>query len=214
MSAARGRFEGGSVLAACALGLAAMTALVLARSGGGEEAARALIRATAATSLTLFLLAFVASSLRRLSPRPATAWLLRNRRAIGLGFALSHAIHLAAIATLAMRWPGTFAATADAITRYGGGFGFVVVAALAATSSDAAQRRLGMHRWRALHRFGVWYVFAVFALSYGRALLHAGGYAPAAIALGAALALRLAAARTTRGTGTSSPREPIRSASR
>lgn len=204
--------QGARLVGTLALALAALAAGVVASAGGGEAAARALIRATAATSLALFLLAFTASSLRRLAPRRATAWLLRSRRAIGLGFAISHAIHLAAIVTLAARWPGTFAANADAVTRYGGGFGFVVVAALAATSSDAAQRRLGLRRWRALHRFGVWYLFAVFALGYGRALAHSAGYAPAVLALAAALALRVAAGRATRGRGTSSPRAPLRSA--
>jgi DMSO/TMAO reductase YedYZ heme-binding membrane subunit len=212
MSAARGRFEGGRMLATATLALVSMTALVVASAPDGEQACRALIRATARTSVTLFLAAFLASSLRRLWPRPITAWLLRNRRPLALSFALSHAIHGAAIVALATQYPSSYEQT-DLLTRYGGGFGFLVVAALAATSSDAAQRRLGMERWRTLHRFGAWYVFALFLLNYGPAVFFDATYAPASVAVWGALAIRIAAwRRATRATGTSSPPAPARSA--
>ena len=210
MAGPRGRFEGGRVLACVALALGAMTAAVLA-THAGEEGARALIRATARTSLPLFLAAFVASSLRRLWRHPVSAWMLRNRRQLGLGFALSHAIHLAAIVALATQWPSSYATT-SAVTRYGGGLGFLAAGLLAATSSDAAVRRLGARRWRALHRAGVWYLFGIFALNYGPAMFFEPRYAPASLAVWAALALRIAAWRVTRARGTSSPRETPRSA--
>ena len=50
-------------------------------------------------------------------------------------------------------------------TVYGGGFGFVMLAAMAATSNDASQRRLGAS-WRRLHRVGLYTVWIVFAVSY------------------------------------------------
>jgi DMSO/TMAO reductase YedYZ heme-binding membrane subunit len=212
MAARRGGFEGGRVLAAIALALGAITALVIATAGTGEDGVRALIRATARTSVSLFLLAFVASSLRRLWPAPFTTWLVRNRRFVGLGFALSHAIHATAIASLAAFFPSSYSTT-DPITKYAGGIGLVVVLALAATSNDAAVRRLGAARWRKLHRFGVWYVFVVFAFTYARAAVGDWTYVPGAAAMGAALALRFAAWRTaTRERDRSSLPAPARSA--
>jgi DMSO/TMAO reductase YedYZ heme-binding membrane subunit len=201
MAPRRGGFEGGRVLAACAVALGATAALVLAVDGTGEPGLRALIRTTARTSLPLFLAAFLASSLRRLWRRPITAWLLRNRRWLGLSFAVSHAIHLAAIVALATRFPSGFGAT-SAVTRYGGGLGFVAVALLAATSNDAAVRRLGPSRWRTLHRICVWYLFGIFALSYGPAAFFDPWYAPASAAIFAAAAIRFAAWRTRRAAHT------------
>ena len=213
MAKERGRLEGTAVWVAAALALAAMTAAVLAIEGTGEAGVRALIRATARSSLPLFLAAFVASSARRLWRHPFTAWLLRNRRQLGLSFATSHAIHLAAIVALATQWPDSFDAGASAATRYGGGLGFVLIALLAATSNDASVRRLGLRRWRTLHRVGVWYLFGIFLLNYGFAVLAKPSYAPASAAVFAALGLRIAAWRkgATRATGTSSPRAPARS---
>jgi methionine sulfoxide reductase heme-binding subunit len=211
MAARREGFEGGRVLAASALALGAMAAAVLVVDGTGEEGVRALIRATARTSLPLFLAAFLASSLRRLWRRPLTAWLLRNRRQLGLSFAVSHAIHLAAIVALATRFPSSFGTT-DAVTRYGGGLGFVMVALLAVTSSDAAVRWLGPARWRALHRIAVWYLFGIFALNYGPAVFFDPRYAPASLAIFAALVIRVAAWRATRARGKSSLPAPVRSA--
>jgi DMSO/TMAO reductase YedYZ heme-binding membrane subunit len=177
-----------------ALALFAMSAAVLTASGAGEEGVRALIRATARTSLAFFLAAFSASSARRLWQTPATAWWLRNRRQLGVSFAVSHALHLAAIVALAAGWPDSFRGGVDAVTLVGGGFGYAMLAAMAATSSDAAVRALGARRWRLLHRVGIWTLFLIFASNYLPAPLHDARYAPAALALVGALALRVAAA--------------------
>src|SRR5688500_4145822 len=66
-------------------------------AGTGEEGVRMAIRASARTSVVLFGLAFVASSLYRLAPSAFSRWLIANRRYLGVSFAVSHAIHLAAI---------------------------------------------------------------------------------------------------------------------
>jgi DMSO/TMAO reductase YedYZ heme-binding membrane subunit len=191
------RLEGGRLVAACALALAAMVAFVLAVSGTGEPGVRAVIRWTARSSLVLFLATFVASSLRRLWRAPASAWLLRNRRALGLSFAVSHALHLAGILALAVRVP---TATFEPATVVGGGVGYAFIAAMAATSSDAAVRRLGALRWRLLHRTGSWLVFAIFAQNYLVAPFVNPAYAPLGLAVAAALALRLAARQRRRKT--------------
>ena len=184
-------FEGWPLVAWSALALLAMTALLLAVYGAGEPGLRVLIRATARSSLALFLPAFAASSLRRLWPTPLSAWLLRNRRQVGVSFALSHGVHLAAILVLAAGHPDTFAPAAATVV--GGGVGYVFIAALAATSSDAAVRKLGARRWKLLHRAGVWVIFGIFALNYVPAPLHDLRYAPASLAMLGALGLRIGA---------------------
>jgi len=187
------RFEGWTITAVASIALLVMSALVLAGAGTEEAGVRALIRATARSSLALFLAAFTASSLRRLWRHDATAWLLRNRRYVGVSFAVSHALHLAGIVTLAARWPESFWSKTNDVTLYGGGLGYLFIAALTATSSDAAVQRLGQRRWKRLHRAGVWTLFAIFLLNYGPAFLVSPSYLPASVAVFAGLGVRVAA---------------------
>jgi len=58
-------------------------------------------RATARTSVVFFTAAFAASALRRRWPNGATAWMLRNRRQLGVSYAASHFIHLLLILAVA-----------------------------------------------------------------------------------------------------------------
>jgi DMSO/TMAO reductase YedYZ heme-binding membrane subunit len=188
------RFEGTAVVGWSSLALVGMTAFLLAIYGTHEEGVRVVVRATARTSLIYFAAAFAASGLRRLWRAPLSAWLLRNRRYIGLSFAVSHAIHLGAILTLAATVPG-FAANVSRVTAIGGGFGYVLIAGMVLTSNDTTVRRLGRRRWRALHLLGMWVVFGIFVSSYLGRALHNPNYVPHAALLAAALTVRLWPAR-------------------
>jgi sulfoxide reductase heme-binding subunit YedZ len=195
--AARSRVEGPRVIAMAGAAVGAVVAIVLARDGTGEVGLRAGIRATALTSMLLFVAAFAASSLVRLAPGPRTKWLLRNRRYLGLSMALSHAGHLALIVTVVARDPD-FWARIKATTKVGGGLGYVLLAAMVATSTDGAVRRLGRRRWRALHATGMYTLFAIFAFTYAGHIAAAPIYIAPVALLAAALALRLAARLRTR----------------
>lgn len=190
MARRSGAFEGPILLPWAALALAALAAGVLAVHGAGEVGVRALLRATAASSLVLFLAAFAASALQRRLRAPATAWLLRNRRQVGLAMALSQALHGAAIGALVLRWPAA-GATIPAATRVVGSLGYVALVALVLTSNDRAVARLGSRRWRRLHRAGGWTLWTVFALSYGPGFATAPVPAFASAALVAVAGLRL-----------------------
>lgn len=67
--------------------------LILLIKGINETSFRIAIRFTARTSCILFLLAFTASSLRRIQSNPLTNWLVTNRRYLGLSMAISHGFH-------------------------------------------------------------------------------------------------------------------------
>ncbi len=161
--AATARFEGGVLVAYAALGVAALCAGTLAVHGSGEEGLRVLTRATARASLAIFAAVYAASSLRRLWRVPFTGWLLRNRRYLGLSFAVAHAFHASAVLSLAAALGDAF--EYDPLSLAFGGAAYAFVAALAATSSDRAVAALGPARWRALHRVGVHYVWLVFAVT-------------------------------------------------
>ena len=71
---------------------------------------------------------------------------------------------------------------------------------MAATSTDAAVRWLGP-RWRALHRLGQWWIFVIFAFSYGGRVAEDLDYWPGATLLVLALGLRIAVYQRARGAG-------------
>ena len=144
--------------------LVAMCALVLAAAGTGEDGVRMLIRATARSSAFLFLIAFLARPARQLWRSDLTAFALRNRRYFGVSMAVSHLLHGSAIAWLFTAYPSAY--QANLVTLLGGGLGFAFIAAMAATSSDAAVAWLGRARWQALHRTGAWYVWFIFAFTF------------------------------------------------
>jgi DMSO/TMAO reductase YedYZ heme-binding membrane subunit len=174
-----------------------MVLLTLLVYGTGEEGVHAVIRYTARSSLTLFGAAFVASSVRALWPTAATRWLLVNRRYLGVSFAVSHAMHLTAILVLA-RTSSAFRADVDMVTVIFGGFGFVVAGMLAATSSNRAVAWMGARRWRALHKFGVYYLWFIFVVTYAPAAFRYPSYIVFIAVLIAMIGLRLRAAQTAR----------------
>jgi len=169
---------------ALVVGVLALAALA---SGSGEDGFRRVLRLTAGTSLVLFTAAFSASSLRRVWRNAATKWLLANRRYVGVSFAVSHTYHLAAILALASLSTQPF----GAVTVFGGGFAYVVIAAMTATSFDTTAAWLGRRNWQRLHSFGVYYLWLIFALNYVTRATQTRTYLVFSLLLVGSLALRL-----------------------
>ena len=142
-------------------------------------------RHTARFSVLWFLAAFAAGPLARITRAGWARRLVRERRGIGLGFCAAHMVHLAAI----LLWLG-HGGQADTATLAGGGLAYLFLFAMAATSNDAAVRRLGARRWLALHTAGQFYLWFVFAQTYlGRVL--ASDARPVHLALAVALAVTM-----------------------
>ncbi len=148
-------------------------------------------RWTARVGFPFFIITYSASSLLRLSPGIATKELVKNRRYWGLSFALTHTVHLAALITY-LQVSGE---TRPIPVLIGGGMGYVLLFAMALTSSDRAQKALGKN-WKRLHTLGIHWLWAIFTISYlGRAMEHESqwtGLIGTFIAL-LALSLRIAA---------------------
>jgi DMSO/TMAO reductase YedYZ heme-binding membrane subunit len=159
---------------------------------------RTVVRHSAKIALLCFAAAFSASSLHSLFPSRTSRYLLGNRRMLGLSFALSHGLHLAALVALGLWFPDPFVGTLDAVTLVGGGIAYLFVLLMAATSWDGAVRALGPKRWRLLHTIGGWYIWTVFTQSYLPRALADVSYAPFAALLLAAAGLRIARWRVVR----------------
>ncbi|OHD03847.1 MAG: hypothetical protein A2885_20405 [Sphingopyxis sp. RIFCSPHIGHO2_01_FULL_65_24] len=158
--------RGTPLLIGLAAGLVAVGAALLAGKGAPQEALLA-ARWTARAAAPVFLVAYLASTLWRLWPGAITAALLRRRRQWGLGFALAHTIHLAALLVniIAFR-PRPVA------TLVGGGLAYAMIYLMALTSNDASQRLLG-RGWTWLHRIGIHYIWLIFFISYASRAIHA-----------------------------------------
>jgi hypothetical protein len=188
------RSEGWWIVAWAAAAIAAMVAAVLVAAGAGEVGLRAGIRATARSSVLLFLAAFSASALATTWPGAATKWLLRNRRYIGVSFAVSQLAHGALIVALVVAHTESFLATTAMSSIVGGLIGYGLIALMTATSFDRTAAWVGRRAWRALHTTGMYYLWLVFATTY----LGLAGRSPAMAMIAAAivgtLALRAVAA--------------------
>lgn len=170
-----------------AASVAVLSGFLIADSG--RESLQLATRYTARTSFGLFLVAFSASSLHARVRRPWSAWLVRERRGLGLAFATAHLIHLGFLVSYFSLTP----AQPAVVTMAAGGLGYVGLVAMVLTSNDAAVRALGAVRWRRLHTAVGWYIWLIFLLTYGPHVPAKPGYA---VAIG--LLVLGAAARATR----------------
>ena len=162
---------------------------LLLRAEDAEEGVRSVLRTTARTSHFFLMLAFCARPLRELwlranalrvwpdfdagarasgSSVPSrkfgggfTFWLRYNRRYLGNALTVSHGLHLGAVIALPLVTGEHYNAT----TLVAGGALMAIIAALAATSSDAAQRALGKN-WTRLHRACMWVLAIAFTLAF------------------------------------------------
>ena len=190
----KGWAEGWGLFWALTLALAAMSLAFLFAIGWDTDGFRMVIRATARTSLILFLAAFAASA----AFKPFTRWLRRNRRQLGLGFAMSHFIHALAIIALWQTDPVTFWLLTNPRSIATGGTAYLFIALLAATSFDRMVKALGPKAWGRLHWWGVWIVALSFIFTNGKRIPVSGWYALPVALVVAAIVLRVIAGRTQR----------------
>jgi hypothetical protein len=132
------------------------------------------VRWTARASLVIFSLAFASWGL---SP---TAWPARRRSGLLRTLALSHGVHLAAVAALARQTRGASVADNTLVTTLGGMLAYAVIF---------------WGAWRpasAFVRWGAFWVWTVFLISYlPRAIEAPAAFGPAVALLAAALLVRL-----------------------
>jgi methionine sulfoxide reductase heme-binding subunit len=150
--------------------LATMALVFLGIHMGDADGLRLVIRSTARTSLALFVLAFSAAAMAELAPNDWTRWQRRNRRYLGVSFAVSHFIHLAVLIALARLDQELFWKLTTVANIFLAGAAYVFLAAMTATSFDGAVAWLGGRNWRRLHLIGGWYIWISFAVAIGKRL--------------------------------------------
>lgn len=176
--------------------LIVLCAALLGRHGASVDDVRVVVRTTARTSLMLFTLAFTAAAMVELLPGDFTRWQRRNRRYLGVSFAVSHFIHLVALVALASLDRELFWRLTNVANIVLAGTAYVLLAAMTATSFDRAVVWLGARRWRMLHLIGGWYIWVSFAVAVGKRVPQGPVYwAMLAVVLFAVIVRLLAMAR-------------------
>ena len=186
-------FEGWRLLAVLTLSLIVLSLWIASMRQFEVEGVRMVIRFTARSSLLLFCLAFSAAALARLRPNAWTRWQRRNRRYLGLSFAVSHAIHAMAIVVFARMDPAGFMDATSPASYIFGGIGYAAIIAMSATSFDRTAALIGPRAWRTLHLVGGYYLWFQFMVSFGKRVPAMPLYAGFLVPLLVVMALRMIA---------------------
>jgi len=142
------------------LGVTALIAGFASSSDPLEQWSEA-ARLTARVGFPIFLLAYLARPLHQLRSTNFSTGILQRRKWIGLGFAMSHTVHLGAL-IIAVELAGR---GWDLITIAFGGGAYLTLYAMAFTSNHTTMKTMG-RRWKWLHRFGMHYLWFIFFQSY------------------------------------------------
>ena len=131
------------------------------------EATVAMIRLSVQLASPWIYLAFVATALVQLFPSSFSAWLLRNRRYVGLSFAAGFGWQAVFILVLLVLHGDYYATvlhdTAEFISRM---LSYLLLLALTVTSFFPVRRTMDPRHWQLLHLVGIWYFWAAIWVSY------------------------------------------------
>ncbi len=184
-------FEGKRIFVPVVLLLMAFITSQVSAAGSYVAALPDLMIPTAHLGFIFFFFAFTASSLARLAPGAGPRFLMRNRRYIGLSFAIIHGTHgVLVLSNLAL----TDASRTLPVLAVGG-TAYLLLIAMTLTSSGAAVRRLGAKNWKRLHKVGSYYIWAIFLVTSLELLAEPGPRTWLPLMCLLALGLRIAAYR-------------------
>ena len=127
-------------------------------------------RYSAHLAFAFLIVAFSASTLKRVRKNAVSTYLMRHRRQVGLGFATAHFAHLTA---LSLYLTGLEGFSVDASTAVAG-FGYVVLLALTLTSNDWSVKQMGPVTWQRLHTTGINILMLYFFVAFSAKLLTEG----------------------------------------
>ncbi len=139
-------------------------ALVYGLSGSEDHAFswQLAARYTARIAFGFFLIVYLSGPVARFAKTEWSSWLLTRRRYTGLAFGWAHLVHLFALTTFVLLPQGH----ASVVTLVFGGLGYLILIAMMTTSNNTALHLLGSQNWKRLHRFGIHYLWVIFALTY------------------------------------------------
>jgi sulfoxide reductase heme-binding subunit YedZ len=186
-------WEGWSIVGAVAIALILGVSVEAMTAGTPVDGVRGIVRMTARISFALFALAFTASATWHFWPNALTRWQLRNRRHIGVAFALAQTVYLIALFSLGHVAPADLASETNEATWIIGAVAYLFVVLMALTSFESTMQLVSPRVWSALHTVGSYYIWLIFASYYFSRAAIIYAYIPMAVLVACILVLRLAA---------------------
>ena len=132
----------------------------------GEREYRHMIRVSVRCSLPLLIMAFTASALTRLWPGEASAWMVRNRRYVGLAFSAVMLWQILFIVLLISTGAKLFPPGPAALFIVSDLIGYTLLLSMTVTSFEMARNRMSTVAWKRLHRTGIYYIWAIYLYSF------------------------------------------------
>lgn len=151
-------FERKRLILAVAVLLTAFLAWAYSQSAGYVASLPLTMVPTAHAAFLFFWIAFTASSFQALYPSAYSKWAMRNRRYIGLSFALIHFVH----AVLVLSNLNFTEASRPIPVLMAGGTAYLFLGLMALTSNNWSVKKLGVKNWKRLHTIGSYYIFIIF----------------------------------------------------
>jgi methionine sulfoxide reductase heme-binding subunit len=153
------QFKTWEVVTFTAISVATAMLLLLFAHGLTETGVLLTIRATGRISFPLFLMLSLSGSLYKLFPSSGAYWLLKNRKYLGLAFAIIYLYHALGFTTLIIMTREPNIEGLELILSIIC-YGFLV--AMTVTSFRAIRRQISPWVWNSLHGIGMlffWYFF-------------------------------------------------------
>ncbi|MEZ4884259.1 MAG: hypothetical protein R3E32_05920 [Chitinophagales bacterium] len=158
--------------------------------GFNEVSTREAIKWSARISFLLFCSAFVASSLHHLLQNIFSAWLLTNRKYIGISFAIIHLIHLKFLLILQYYFHPVFDLAAKTSIA-AGSIAYLFIVLMLLTSFSFFAQYLTTRQWKILHTVGGYWIWSIFMSSYWKRSLTESAHIPLVVILVVVLILRI-----------------------
>ncbi len=133
--------------------------------GFNEESLLLILRISARTAIIIFLFAFLASTFKKIKNTLFTRWLIKNRRYIGVGFALIHILHLGFVFARHFIYESSLITT-EPVSRISGGIAYLFIFLMLLTSFDSITKKMNKKTWIILHSIGSYYIWFIFFMSY------------------------------------------------
>ena len=137
-----------------------------------DESVKLWARYSAHLSFFYLITAYAISILKEKFNLGVLDKLASNRRYIGLGFSISHSVHLVALIYF-------FYArheNPELAGVMGGGLGYLLMYAMAFTSTDAMVKRMGATSWKRLHTVGINYLVFIFFYTFAGTMVEVSPY--------------------------------------
>lgn len=132
----------------------------------GEQEYRHMIRVSVRCSLPLLIMAFTASALNRLWPGEPSAWLLRNRKYLGLAFSAVMLWQILFIVLLISTGASLFPPGPAAMFIVSDLIGYTLLLSMTVTSFEMFRNRMSPVAWKRLHRTGIYYIWVIYLYSF------------------------------------------------